>query len=240
MARLRVCSWNVGDGSSKSDLAEVLSWCDVVALQEMGDRDAYFDKARDLGWKTLDGSGKSGQRSTPLFYDPDVLDFKAEIEEKLSDAQHVNPGAGPEDIKTKWAIGGQFHYPGAENALRIVSCHLVASSSSGEREQLAKKQIGVLSKLWGDVDGVCFIGGDFNMGHDNPKTQPMRDRGWKCAHNAEGGPCKTKGDGTIDHVWMRPGENKARVVDQYAKACGSDHKAYVVTYEWDDHPGETY
>ena len=226
MANVTVCTWNIGDNGSKSDLGNLMDRAAIIGLQEAADRDPFYEYARDHGWKTLDGNGEDGKHSTPTFYDPDRLTFKKELVRKLSDSQKVNPGAGPEQVKTKWAIGGQFHVPGASGAFRFWTCHLVASSSSGERHALAHDQIVVLSKLFPDADGPCVIGGDFNTKWNDELVDPLKSKGWKSCHAYGSGPYDTHGDWTPDHVWHR----NAKISGCSTVKNGSDHNALLVTF----------
>lgn len=225
MVALTVCTWNVGDGSA-ADLRGLMDRYDVIGLQEMGDRDGLYDCCTDYGWKIFDGDGKDGKRATPLAYNPDAVVWKENIVEKLSNAQHVNPGTGPEDIKTKWAIGCRFHVKGYDHAVRIVTCHLVADSGSGERRELAQKQVKVLAGLYPEADGVVVIAGDLNTSWDNGLTKPLKNAGWTSNHACKGGPVKTHGGWTPDHIWTR----QTGLNSQGAIGTGSDHKALWADY----------
>ena len=226
MTQLKVCTWNAGDNGTQADLKELMDRTDVIGLQEMGDRDGMYDCARGYGWKCIDGNGKDGKHSTPTFYNPVVLEKKQTLVTKLSNAQKVQPGTGPEQIKTKWAIGGQFHIHGYGDAFRFWTCHLVADSSKGERHALAHDQIVKLSQLYPKADGACIIGGDFNTKWNDELTKPLKNKGWKSNHSCEGGPCDTHGGWTPDHLWAR----NAKLIDQGTIKNGSDHHALWATY----------
>ena len=227
MTTRTVCTWNAGDNGTADNLRNLMSRYDGISLQEMGDRDGLYDAAHNYGWKSYDGDGQDGKRSTPLIWNPKRLEWKEGYAVKLSDAQTVNPGTGPEKIKTKWAIGGRFHVDGYGDAFRMVSCHLVADSSSGERNDLARKQINRLADLWPDADGACVIAGDLNTGWNTDLVKPLKSDGWKSCHAYEYGPYPTHGDWTPDHIWTR----NAKIT-----ACGtignkSDHDALWATYD---------
>lgn len=228
MTTLKVCTWNVGDHGGKADLHKLMDRYAVIGLQEMGDRDGLYDAVKAYGWKALDGDGQNGKHSTPTIYNPAAgLELRDELVHKLSDQQEVNPGTGPETIKAKWAIGGQWHVDGYGDAFRFWTCHLVADSSSGERHELAHDQIVKLSKLFPEAEGACIIGGDLNTSWNNELVKPLKNKGWKSNHAADGGPCDTHGGWTPDHLWSR----NASLTDQGTINTGSDHHALWAAYD---------
>lgn len=225
-----MCTWNVGDHGTKDNLKALMDDFPVLCLQEMSDRDSWYQFAHDKGWKTFNAGGDDGRAATPVFWNPKVMGEKVDTYcEKLSPSQHC-PGTGPDQVKTKWLIGVAWRYPPTDTWVRVGCLHLVSDSSGGCRHKIAHDELVKAAKMWKGNDGFppnfCCIAGDFNTSWNNDLLGPMRDKNWKPAQGAKGGPVHTHGNWTPDQQWYRNGSVK----NMGKRANGSDHDAYWVTY----------
>jgi Endonuclease/Exonuclease/phosphatase family len=222
--KVTVATWNAGNGN-KDNLQKIMNKASLIALQEMGDRDNLYDYAKNHGWATYNDGGQDDRASTPVFFDKAFWKKSDDQTIKLSNQQQVNPGTGPETIKTKWALGPKFFH--GDTGFNFWSLHLVADSSSGERHDLAKQQITNASDLKPGANGPCVVAGDWNTSWDNDLLKPMKNKGWQSNHYKKGGPVKTHGGWTPDQIWFR----NATFVEQGSFNTGSDHDALWVTFD---------
>lgn len=230
MATLTVATWNVGDHGTKDNLKTVMGKAPVICLQEMSDRDSWYQFAHDKGWKTFNAGGDDGRAATPVFWNPKVMGEKVETYHKqLSPSTHC-PGTGPDQVKAKWLIGVAWRYPPIDKWVRVGCLHLVSDSSGGCRRDLAHDELVKASTMWKGDDGFppnpCIIGGDFNTSWNNSLLKPMKDKNWKPSQAAAGGPKKTHGGWTPDQQWYR----NAKVKTHGKITTKSDHDCYYVTY----------
>jgi hypothetical protein len=231
--RLVVIDWNVGDHGTQADLKGMLDRCDVLCLQEMGDRDGFYDCLHDHGWKTYDAGGDNGRHSTPIAWDPKAMGpVNQHYCKQLSPKTHA-PGTGPDDVKAKWLIGCAWDYPNYQHQVRVGCLHLVSDSGKDnqKRHDLAHDEIVNASTMWRKADGTFPVGpmviaGDWNTSWDNDLLDPMRNQHWKPSQGCDGYVCHTHGNWTPDQQWWR----NAAVYKQGQIRTGSDHDAYWVSY----------
>jgi hypothetical protein len=227
---LTVVTWNVGDGGTKSDLADLMARGDVLCLQEMSDRDGLYDYARDHGWKTYDAGGDNGRKATPVFWDPETMGERIDdYDVALSPKTPNCPGPGPSTVKAKWLIGIGWNVPNYPHEVRVGSMHAASGQADYQcREDLARQEFRNASEVWGGAAGLCVIAGDLNCKWDAGILDPFRDRGWKPSQGTCNGPHTTHGKSwTPDQQWRRNG----KPTDSGTVKTGSDHRAYWVAYE---------
>lgn len=228
MTRLRVCTWNAGNGGSWFDFKALLEEFPIVGVNEGADRQSWIDRARDLGRLHWYGSGTNGRAATPLFWDPAVTGPHVEkVCEPLTPRTRRCPGTGPDTVKAKWLIGVGWDFPGIETRLRVGVMHAASGQSQPCRGDLARRQFRGAAAMWPGAAGPAIIVGDMNTRWNDDSLDPFRHKGWRAAQGRAGGPHATHGDWTPDQQWYR----NARPTASGVRRNGSDHHAYWVEYD---------
>lgn len=226
MPSLTVGTWNVGDNGTKDDLKALMAKAPVWALQEMGDRDGWFDWLHDKGWGTTGRDGPAG--ATPVVWDKTAMGEKVDSYNRLLSPSTPCKGTGPDTVKEKRLVGVGFNFPGYQPRVRIGCLHLCSDSSGGCRRELAKDEVREAKTMWkgdgGFPDGFCVIAGDWNTSWNNDLLNPMEDQNWKTAHAFK--VVRTHGDWTPDQQWYR----HASIDGMGEVANHSDHDALWVRY----------
>jgi endonuclease/exonuclease/phosphatase family metal-dependent hydrolase len=229
MKEITLTTWNAGNGSN-ADFKQLLRQGIILAGQEWGDQRDMTNVALDQDWKILDGSGKAGQSSTPLFYQPHSKNGAKLLHRyaySMIRSQNVGPGAGPSRLKAKWAIGGRFNLQG--HHFNAVSTHLVASQEYPLRHKVAVRHVDHLLDAFNQRSLPTFIMGDFNAVPDSDTLDALYRHGWTNSHIA-GGDLNTHGSRSIDYVWWKKSA-PIRFVEHHTLKNGSDHNALVATFK---------
>ena len=187
----RAGTWNVGDGpdrKKRNDLEALTYHCDVMALQEVGDRN--LDELLPPGW-----SARTNSR-TALAWAPGVEPRARVLDRLLSKAQYAGPGAGPSRVGTKHLVGGRWRIGG--QSISVGCVHLVASQWQPLRLALAIRQVLQIVAWVKARKSHVLVLGDFNATPGSPTLLPLRRIGMR---RAKTGP--THGKRTIDMQWYK-------------------------------------
>lgn len=223
---LVLATCNAGDMSVR-DAQKVARSADAVCFQEMGDRRDI--KSGLKGYRILDGNGKPGQASTPLGYDPNVLELVREFNVLLRRASWWGRGTGPDTGKAKWLIGGLFHHLLTRRRVLIASTHLPPTQGVALRRKAAQEMSAGIVKAFAPETAVGFVGMDANCTAGKPGVQPLVDAHWTWSQAQD--PTPTHGKRGIDGVWWRERDKRMRYDHTETIATGSDHLAAVVTFQ---------
>ena len=218
-----VATWNVGDGPDSAKAGGLTRLfnlgCDVIALQEAGDRKHMIDAwCERQGWQAWLGEGP-GAASVPILWNPRTARAMVTGTTPATSPTRVGRrGAGPSTMKAK--VWNRVRFATDDGPLVVINGHIVPSVYLPARRALARRQIAVLAAMVrrrkGRVPVVAV--GDFNMRASDHLTLPLRDLGMTQHTHAP-----THGRRTIDLVWTLGVDGRAEVVDTKA----SDHKAVV-------------
>lgn len=229
--RIRVRTWNVGDGSDEekqADLFELEGSCDVMLLSEFGDRKNVPPRA---GYARYAGEGLPGQASTPIDYRIGFFDrVIGQGSEPLTPRVDIGAeGPGPRKAKPKWANWVLVEHAGRH--IRFVSFHGVPAPHLNEkREKVGDDQVDELVRLikeeWAG-QGLVILGGDFNRKLDeDPDLERLVEAGMAWVQT---GP--THADNIYDGVLYKAKGDRVRVVRSRTNKTTSDHRSPLVELE---------
>jgi len=223
---MRIATWNVGDGSEETKsrgldrLAAAALGCDVICLQEAGDRQRLLGRwCTANGWHCWLGT-EAGSHSVPILWNPRTVTAKQKGTTPATPATRVGPlGAGPSTMKPK--VWNRVRFTSGGVPVVVINGHIVPSVYLPKRRALARRHIAVLAQMverrQGRVPVVAV--GDFNMKPGDRLTKPLRKFGMKQRTRQP-----THGNRLIDHVWTLDCDGRTEVI-----AMPSDHRAVVLT-----------
>ena len=223
---LTVATWNIGRGTL-ADARKVLSRSPVLALQEAGDRSKLIRALDRSRYRVIKGSGRPGQSSTPLVFDPKVLRLVRPSATLMAPRQRVGRGTGPDRMKAKWLIGGRFVHRHTGTRLFIGTTHLVAGQSRQRRARVAIRHVRHVVSRLRRVAGIRLVMGDFNTRPGSKVLVPLRAAGWT-SDQFVGRRLDTHGTWASDHVWWRAARG-LRLVEHHTIRNRSDHDALLAT-----------
>jgi hypothetical protein len=200
-SELILATWNIGPARHLPDALRDRVPA-AVALQEAGDQwgnSGIIAKLRRIGYEFISGPER-GQSSTPLAYDPTRLRLVRVKRYLLAEAQDAGPGAGPDHIKQKWAIGGLFEILDTGRFVWIFTDHWVASQQHRRRFLIALKMANRLALLSHRLRRPVFDLGDKNANPTSKALAPLRAVGWLMNHTV-GRMVGTHGRRAIDQIW---------------------------------------
>jgi hypothetical protein len=230
---LALATWNVGP--AKHLPAALVDGdgnllVDVIAIQEGGDQyDAggIVAQLRAAGYKIITGA-EPGQSSTPLSWNPHTLRLVRVKRYLLAARQPVGPGAGPDTLKEKWAIGGLFEHIATGRRFWVFDDHFVASQQHHRRWLVARAMAGRLALLGHRLRHALFDMGDKNAKPGASSLAPLRAAGW-LLNQTVGRMLGTHGRRAIDQIWWSP-RRWIRFLRHQAIATGSDHKLLIAHF----------
>lgn len=208
---LVVTTINVGAASDERILrtlrkirAEAGKWPDVILGQEFGDRASLKRKIIALGYWIQEGTGQSGQGSTPAFFRKDDMEPGLPWHIRLLGHVFGGKGAGPSWIKPKWADGERPKHKASGRWVRAASVHGPASQENPLRFALFRKFVTRLlnAAVW---KVITIIGGDWNTKDQQLHwlTQIMQEHGWTSSDIESSTQLVTHGDHLYDMIWWR-------------------------------------
>lgn len=225
---LQLSTWNVGRGSL-SNFVNILESTDALALQEAGDQTRLLRAARNLHRRVLNGTGRPGQSSTPLIYNPSELRLRRPFVEATAARQYAGPGAGPSTLKPKWLIGGEFVHRDSGRVVTIVSTHYVASSYRPVRHRIARHQTAATVRAFARTKHLAFLMGDFNTTPTRSLLQPLFAHGWTTDQGVAARRIGTHGRRAVDQVWWQR-DGSVRLVRHWRVRTRSDHDALLTQF----------
>jgi hypothetical protein len=225
---LTTATWNIGRGTI-ADARRVLSEAAVVALQEAGDRATLLRRLQQAGYRVVKGTGRPGQSATPVVFDPSILRLVRPVAVLMAPRQRVGPGTGPDTMKGKWLIGGQFVLRGTGIRLFVGSTHLVAAQYRARRAHVADRHIRNLVRYVRSISGIRFVLGDFNNRATSSVLAPLRTAGWT-SDQIVARQLGTHGNWAPDQVWWKS-MRAVRLEEHHTIRNHSDHDALVATVQ---------
>lgn len=217
----RIATWNCGNRSDDQVLGglhRLAGKCDVMGLQECGDRAKVLNRfCEATGWQCWLGD-RPGAPSVPILWNPKVVRALVTGTTPATTATFVGPrGAGPSRMKAK--VWNRVRFAADKERLVVINGHIVPSVYLLARRRLAARQItvlaGMVAKRRGRVPVIAV--GDFNMKPSDRLTKPLRRLGMKQRTHRP-----THGRRCIDHVWTLGVEGRVEVVEM-----PSDHRAVL-------------
>lgn len=185
-ARFRVGTWNIGDRGTQDDLHKITRLCDVLVLNEVGDRNLELLLPEGWGYRSRSRVALAWDWDYPPDMREDVL---------LSSRMWGGEGAGPSWVKRKHLVTGRF--PVGSRKVWVAGLHLVASQWNPLRWAIGKLQVrrtaGWAAKKWTEV----VVAGDFNNVPESKMFRALRRIGMR---RVRSGP--THGRRAIDHQWV--------------------------------------
>lgn len=223
----RLGCWNIGPAKRLPEAAEGL---DALGLNEAADQYGHgkmIDQARAAGYRIITGS-KPGQPATPLAWNPLTLRRIKVKRYLLAERQYVGPGAGPDVMRTKWAIGGKFEHLATGRRFWIFAVHYVATQGKPRRRRVAIHMTNRLRLLDKRLRRAVWAVGDFNAKPSSPTVGGLRRAGWRINH-AAGRILRTHRRRTIDYIaWVpRPW---IQFLSHESHETGSDHNLVVADF----------
>ena len=223
---LTVATWNIGRGTL-AEARRALSQSPVLALQEAADRSKLIRALDRSRYRVIKGSGRPGQSSTPIVFDPKVLRLARPVAILVARAQRVGRGTGPDRMKAKWLIGGRFVHRPTGTRLFIGTTHLVAGQSRQRRARVATRHVRHVVSRLRRVAGIRLVMGDFNTRPRSKVLVPLRAAGWT-SDQIVGRRLDTHGTWAPDQVWWKPARG-LRLVEHHTTSNRSDHDALFAT-----------
>jgi hypothetical protein len=226
--RLDVATVNTGRWTVRTilDLAMVVA---AIALQETGNNPELVRALLANGYRVLDGSGVRGQDSTVLGFDPSELTLIRPVAYLLSARQYAGKGAGPDTVKTKWAMGGLFIHKATGRRVLILCVHLVASQQYPRRKRIALAAIHRVRLFGARFRCIVIAMGDWNATLKSPVLQVLLGGGWTNT-DLEGGELATHGHRAIDLIWWRL-TRRLKFLGHWAVPGPGDHHAKIAAFQ---------
>lgn len=224
---LIIASWNIGPARQVPDRLREGD-VDVLALQESGDQwgpGGMLAKLRAAGFRFITGA-RAGQASTPLAWSPTALRLVKVKRYLLAESQDGGPGAGPDRVKQKWAIGGLFEILDTGRHAWFFSDHFVASQQHRKRRNIAVGMVNRILLLGHRLRRPTFWLQDANAKPDSPVLEPIRRSGWSVSQLL-GRLLGTHGRRAIDMGWWTP-RRWIHFLRHSAIATTSDHDLVVI------------
>lgn len=228
MNQADIGSWNAGPGTP-SDIRKLIARmgsAGILALQEMGGTQGrnLLAASREAGWNTLSGD-YTGADHTPVIIGPDVkVLHRTSI--LLLRSQNLGPGAGPDTIINKGAVGALVRANGV--TFGVASLHYPASQQFAPRMVAAESMSRSTVAAFADRQFPWFLCGDFNAVPDSKAIKPLYNAGWTNNQKVRYAP--THGRRAIDYVWWRKADS-VRLLSQSIINNGSDHRAVIARFQ---------
>lgn len=229
MLPLPIATVNAGKMSVAGIDLVIDAGAEAICFQEMGDREDIKRHLGKKGWNLLQGTGKPGQASTPVAFDPEAFELVHEVAILLRKSRFWGIGTGPDTGKAKWLIGGVFKHLATGRYVLIVSAHLPPSQSKILRRRAAVAMTKKIDAELGHYGCLVFVGMDANTETGKPGIAPMEDHGWDWSQRVE--PTKTHGNWKPDGVWWHKSNlNRMRYRTTITVRTGSDHMGVIVVF----------
>lgn len=226
---LALATWNIGPAKHlPQELRDRIPA--AVAIQEAGDQWGPHDiiaLLRRVGYRLITGT-EPGQSSTPLAYDPARLRLVKVKRYLLAQAQQAGPGAGPDRIKQKWAIGGLFEILDTGRFVWIFSEHWVASQQHRRRFRIALAMANRVVLLGHRLRRPVFRMLDANAIPSSNALAPLRAAGW-LLNQTVGRLIGTHGKRAIDQVWWQA-RRWIRFITHEVIDTASDHDLVIAWF----------
>lgn len=226
---LALATWNIGPAKRlPPQLRQRIPA--AIALQEASDQwrpGGVIALLRAVGYSLITGAA-AGQSATPLAYDTARLRLVQVRRYLLAEAQDAGPGAGPDHIKQKWAIGGLFEVLGTGHLVWIFSEHWVASQQYRRRMMIAIHMANRLVLLGHRLRRPMFSMKDSNAVPTSKALAPLRAAGW-LLNQTVGRMLGTHGKRAIDQVWWES-RRWIRFLRHAAYDTASDHDLVVAWF----------
>lgn len=217
--------WNVGPAHTLPLLRAA-----AIAFSEAGDQwrhGGVIDQARGAGYCIISGS-EPGQSSTPLGFHPAELRLIKAERHLLAERQDVGPGAGPDMLKQKWAIGGLFEHIATGRRLWVFAVHYVATQGKPKRHRVALAMTNRMLLLARGFHRPVFMLGDTNAEPTSVTLRAFRKAGW-LVNQLVGKTLGTHGRRAIDQCWWTP-RGWIQFLRHHTVKTASDHDAVVVEF----------
>lgn len=236
LPKLATTTINVGSASNQEVIAglrEIAQQAgqlpDVIFGQEFGDRGSLKRDIIDLGYWMVDGTGKIGQGSTPVFF------LKATMEKAppwyilLIARSWGGRGAGPSWIKPKWINGGKPRHKITRRRIRASSEHWPASQQHPLRFRLAQQATRKLVRSYHWLS-IQIFGGDMNTKAKQLRwlERTLRAVGWTSS-DIEGGRLNTHHRNLYDMIWWHR-TTRLIFIEHFTTDVGSDHLAKTAIF----------
>ena len=220
---LRVVTWNLGNARLGDVRVKAHAW----TMQEASDKDEFLkDMCDEFDLKMIRGR-KSGQPATPMLYDPKRLHLEEKIEHMLAHAQTLDPGTGPEHMKTKWLQGGYFTDIETGRKIAICSLHCPPGQTDNNvRDRVATAMAQNAVGYMRQYRGIRVIGADWNAEMDTDSLAPMRRAGYHC-DQLVGKRMPTHDGWCPDGIWWY-NDDRVRFMGHTTNPTHSDHDQDVV------------
>ena len=199
---------------------------DVVCSQELGRHPKAPALMDRRGYGTLEGTGRRGQASTPVFYNRETMRLEATAYVKLLGRVFAGRGAGPSWLKPKWLQDVKLIHIPSGRPIRPSSLHEPASQQFSRRRNLAIEATRIIARTRGW--GLLIMAGDWND-RGEWLRRIMRAAGW-VSTDQKLGRLATHGRQAYDRIYWRP-RRWARLVRHYTFRTGSDHLAKAAVWK---------
>lgn len=225
---LTVGTLNLGN-ARVSEVVKIARQCDVLAMQEAGDRDDVKRALRKEGFVVLDGDGKAGQSSTPLAFDPATMRLVRPINILLLSRRWIGRGAGPSRNKPKHLVGGRLVHKPTGRRIVALSTHLPPTQGQPLRRRAAQQMSRKIATTLGKRKAIVLVGMDANAVPGKPGIRPLSPF-WTWTQAQQ--PLGTHGKRGIDGIWWRKRDaHRLRLLDVTTIRSRSDHDAAVATFQ---------
>jgi len=234
-SRLKVATWNIGNGTLANARKIMSEGVAALALQEASDQRDLVEALVDDGFEVIRPEEQTGQPATPLVYDPAVLQLRRSIAVLTADSQPVGPGTGPDKMKAKWLIGARFVHLPSRRRIAIASHHRVAGQQHETRHRVALEDARRVAETFVGYRSLVTVMGDWNSTAGDHTLKPLRHHGWTC-NQLVGGHVGTHGQWAPDHVWWKKDDRISYVQHRVLTDTESDHRPLLVTFELTSRP----
>lgn len=225
---LTVGTLNLGN-ARVSEVVKIARQCDVLCLQEAGDRADVKQALRREGFTVLDGDGKAGQSSTPLAFDPATMRLVRPINILLLSRRWIGRGAGPSRNKPKHLVGGRLVHKPTGRRIVALSTHLPPTQGQPLRRRAAQQMSRKIATTLGKRKAIVLVGMDANAVPGKPGIRPLAAAGWTWTQAQQ--PLGTHGKRGIDGIWWRKRDHsRLRFARAEAIRSHSDHRAVVAVF----------
>ncbi len=236
---LRLITQNWGPGGRWDDFAQMIRQHNphVIAFQEAGDQAIGLRNiVRQTGYRLLDGNNLPGQASTPILWNPKLLDLDAPMNVLLKRGTRIKTNSGGwMRMKDKYWIGGRFRVEKSRLKFAAGSVHWVYNQDHEPNGQIAIDMSKNMAQRLAPYRDLIFGMGDYNARYSSPRMNPLENAGWQSAQKAIGE--KNTGHGPIDDIKWRSGKppeekgNRFRVKDGFIIPNSSDHHGLLIRGE---------
>lgn len=224
------------DAGTLADLRALLAQADVLVVQEVGgaSKKAVIDQVQgETGVKVVYSLGRA---EDAIIWHPSRLVLRTKGAVVLSEPTAVgNPAVTTPRKYLTWC---RFRLRGTLTLFPVGVVHLVSRPHvDRRREALLRLQVANLATALVDLGfKTPLVGGDFNVDHDDPWLDPLRNIGMFNDHevlgwvptfyNADDGAARS-----FDQWWFRPpSQTGFRPLEHHTFRGSSDHRGVIVSF----------